>query len=57
MTPIKKEYVCDIYYTATRTVKVKAKNRDEAIEKASRRAEVLGIDSISMRVPFLEGDE
>lgn len=53
----RKEYGVTVYYPTSRTIIVSAKNRQEAIEKAAKKARDLGIEPTTLRVPFLEGDE
>ena len=52
-----REYDVTVYYAAQRNYRIKAKNREQAIERASRRADRSGLDVTTLRVPFLEGDE
>lgn len=52
-----REYNVTVYFTARRDYRIRAKDRKQAIERASRRAEQAGLDVTTLRVPFLEGDE
>lgn len=52
-----REYDVTVYFSAQRDYRIRAKNREQAIERASRRAKRAGLDVTTLRVPFLEGDE
>lgn len=52
-----KTYEVQVYYSTSKNMNIRARNRQEAIEKAAARAARLGLDIDIVRVPFLEGDE
>ena len=45
------------YYQDQKGLKIKARSREEAIQKASKRCADLGLTPITLEVPFLGGDE
>lgn len=56
-TATPREYEITAYVTSQRTYRIKAKDRQQAMELAYRRAARAGLEVISVRVPFLDGDE
>lgn len=52
-----REYEVTVYFSAQRSYRITAKNREQAIGRASRRAERAGLDVTVLRAPFLEGDK
>lgn len=52
-----REYDVTVYYQTQRTYKVRARDRQQAIDRASAKAERAGLHVSILRVPFLEGDE
>ena len=52
-----KTYDVEIHFAVVKKLKIRAPNREKAIQQASLRAMRLGIEPTTLRVPFLEGDE
>jgi hypothetical protein len=52
-----KSYPVTVYYQTSQEMTVCARSREEAIDKATKRCERLGIEAITMKLPYLEGDK